>query len=92
MLCNYYYDRVVVSGGWWCPAPDLKYVPPCHICPPATAYTQYCIKEVRTPLWFLAPLLRNPGNGPVLRVCNVDRDYSMQYAVNSSEVSAPVAP
>jgi len=44
--------------------------PPFHVWPPVAAYVQYCIWKVWPPLlvfgpsiWFLAPLLLNPGDG-----------------------------
>jgi len=61
------------AGGQWCPAPHLKSVSPIsRMGPPVAAYIQYCIWKMWSPLlvfgpsiWFLAPLLLNPGDGPV---------------------------
>ena len=52
------------AGDQWFPAPYLKPVPPHFMFDSqVAAYMQYCI-EKGAPLWFLAPLLRHPGDGP----------------------------
>jgi len=66
----------------------LKSVPPiwCLAGPPVVAYIQYCISKMCPPLWFSAPLLRNPGHGlelgsdfslPHLQSCWVRRVISV---------------
>jgi len=54
------------AGGQWCPAPPFQIcAPPFHVWPPGC-----CIHPIQyfknvPPFWFLAPLLLNPGDGPV---------------------------
>jgi len=57
---------VVASGGGSGARPShLKSVPP-HFTfgPLVAAYIQYSVSKMCLPLWFLAPLLLNPGDEP----------------------------
>ena len=51
------------AGDQWCPAPHLKSVSPISCLAPRFLYTSNIAFRNVAPLWFLVPLLRNPGDG-----------------------------
>ena len=59
---SYNKNRTGASGGQGCPSPRLKYVPPISCLSPRLLHTSILYFKNVAPLWFLFPLLRNPGD------------------------------